>query len=219
MNAAALAAANRRFLNTLRSSMGARERRSMKIHAGSSAAAAARPPSTIGSFQPLRPPRETPSTSPVKPIRNALVPSTSKPRTVSGFASSRSTRAPHAAPASASGTLNQNTQCQEIATSAPPRTGPSTRPIAAIIVLAPIASPNWRLGKASVTSAAALANRKAEPMPCRTRHRISAVASPAKPAPREASANTTKPPTYARLRPNRSLRRPAFRTRTVAAMR
>ena len=74
---------------------------------------------------------------------------------------------PRRAPASASGTLNQNTQCQEIATSAPPSTGPSTRPIAATIVFAPIASPSCSFGKASVTSAAALANRNAEPMPCR----------------------------------------------------
>ena len=75
------------------------------------------------------------------------VPSTSYPRTASGLASSRRIRAPHAAPASASGTLNQNTQCQEIATSAPPSTGPSTSPIAATIVLAPIARPELLLGE------------------------------------------------------------------------
>ena len=77
MNAAAVAAANSRFLNTVRSSIGARERRSISTHAGSSTKAAARPPITTASFQPLRPPRETPSTSPVKPSRKALVPSTS----------------------------------------------------------------------------------------------------------------------------------------------
>ena len=77
MNAAAVAAANSRFLNTVRSSIGARERRSISTHAGSSVTAALRPPITIGSFQPLRPPRETPSTSPVRPTRKADVPSTS----------------------------------------------------------------------------------------------------------------------------------------------
>ena len=91
--------------------------------------------------------------------------------------------------------MNQNTQCQEIATSAPPSTGPSTSPIAATIVLAPIASPSCRLGNASVTSAAALANRNAEAVPCSTRHRISTVTPEENPAPSDASANTTKPAT------------------------
>ena len=52
---------------------------------------------------------------------------------------------PRARRASASGTLNQKTQCQEIATSAPPSTGPSTRPTAATIVLVPIARPSCSL--------------------------------------------------------------------------
>ncbi len=52
-----------------------------------------------------------------------------------------------------------------------------------------------------MTSAAALANRKAEPMPCRMRHRISTVASEEKPAPSEASANTRKPPDVGALAP------------------
>ena len=82
---------------------------------------------------------------------------------------------PQAAPASANGTLNQNTQCHEIATSAPPSTGPITRPTAATIVFVPIARPSCSRGKASVTSAAALANRNAPPMPWRIRHRISSV--------------------------------------------
>ncbi len=195
MKAAALAAANRRLRNRVRSSIGARERRSITTHSGSSTAAAARPAITTGLFQPLMPPFETPSTSPVKPITNVRVPSTSKPRTSSGLASSRRITAPQAAPARASGTLNQNTQCQEIATSAPPSTGPSTSPMAATIVFAPIARPSCSRGKASVTSAAALANRNEELMPCRTRHRISSVPLAAKPAPREAKANSTKPAT------------------------
>ena len=77
MNAAAVAAANRRLLNSFRSSIGARERRSISTHAGSSTAAAARLTITIGSSHPLSPPLETPSTSPVSPITNVLVPSTS----------------------------------------------------------------------------------------------------------------------------------------------
>ena len=73
--------------------------------------------------------------------------------------------------------LNQNTQCQEISTSAPPSTGPMTRPTAATIVFVPIARPSWSRGNASVTSAAALAKIAAPPMPCRIRHRISCVPS------------------------------------------
>ena len=62
------------------------------------------------------------------------------------------------------GTLNQNTQCHEIATSAPPSTGPITRPTAATIVFVPIARPSCSRGNASVTIAAALANRNAPPI-------------------------------------------------------
>ncbi len=94
-----------------------------------------------------------------------------------------------------SGTLNQKTQCQEIDTSAPPSTGPSTSPIAATMVFVPIANPSCSRGNASVTSADELAKRKAAAMPCSTRHRIRTVPSEAKPAPSEASPNRTKPPT------------------------
>ena len=77
MKAAAVAAANRRFLKIFRSSIGARERLSISTQIGSSTAAAIRPTITIGSFQPLSPPRETPSTRPVRPRTKVMVPSTS----------------------------------------------------------------------------------------------------------------------------------------------
>ena len=48
MKAAALAAANRRLRNSVRSSIGAGERRSIAPTAGSSTAAAARPAITTG---------------------------------------------------------------------------------------------------------------------------------------------------------------------------
>ena len=70
-----------------------------------------------------------------------------------------------------------------------------TSPTAAIMVLVPMARPSCSRGKASVTSAAALANRKAAAMPCTMRHRISSVPLPAKPAPSDASAKAMKPPT------------------------
>ena len=111
------------------------------------------------------------------------------------MASSRNTKPAHSEPSSANGTLNQKTQCQEIATSAPPSTGPITRPMAATIVLVPIASPSCSRGKASVTSAAELANRNAPPIPCSTRQTISSVPPPANPAPSEARANSTNPAT------------------------
>src|SRR6476619_8067523 len=103
--------------------------------------------------------------------------------------------AAHSDPTSANGTLNQNTQCHEMATSAPPSTGPITRPTAATIVFVPIARPSCSLGNASVTSAAELANRNAPPIPCSTRQTISSVPPPANPAPNDASANTTNPST------------------------
>ncbi len=111
--------------------------------------------------------------------------------------------------------LNQKTHCQPIETSAPPSTGPITRPTAATIVLVPIATPSCSRGKASVTRAAAFANRNAAPTPCTIRQRISSVPLPEKPAPKEARVKRTKPPTYAFFRPNRSERRPAVSTSTV----
>ena len=56
------------------------------------------------------------------------------------------TRNAHAEPTRPSGTLNQKTQGQAIATSAPPSTGPITSPIAATIVFVPIASPSSSSG-------------------------------------------------------------------------
>ena len=122
------------------------------------------------------PPLETPSTSPVRPTTNVAVPSRSSPRIASrpGELVQHQPR-PRRRRASANGTLNQNTQCHEIATSAPPSTGPSTSPTAATIVFVPIARPSCSRGNASVTSAAALANRNAAPTPWRIRHRISSV--------------------------------------------
>ncbi len=121
-------------------------------------------------------------------------------------------------PSSANGTLNQNTQCQEMSTSAPPSTGPITSPTAATIVLVPIATPSCSRGNASVTIAAALANRKEPPIPCRTRQTINSVPPLEKPAPSDAMANAMKPPIKAFLRPNWSDRRPALSTNTVDAI-
>src|SRR4029077_14849066 len=101
-------------------------------------------------------------------------------------------------------TLNQKTQCHEIATSAPPSTGPTTSPTAATIVFVPIASPSSFFGKASVTSADEFANRNAPPTPCSTRQRISCVPLPENPAPSDAAEKSRKPSTYACLRPKRS---------------
>ena len=56
MKAAAVAAANRRLLKSVRSSIGARERRSISTHAGSSTRGGSEAAITSGSFQPLSPP-------------------------------------------------------------------------------------------------------------------------------------------------------------------
>ena len=218
MKAAPAAAPNSRSRKIARSSIGARERASIKTNAGSSKAATTNDQITSGSFHAVIPPREIPSTSPVRPSTKATVPGRSSPRTASGRASSRNTNPPHNAPSSPNGTLNQNTHGHEIDTSAPPRTGPKTSPTAATIVFVPIATPSCERGNASVTSAAAFANRNAPPTPCRIRHRMSCVASSAKPAPSDAAANTTNPPTYARFRPKRSDSRPAVSTSTVDAI-
>ena len=140
------------------------------------------------------PPFEIPRTSPVSPTRNVIVPSTSNDRSSERPASSCRMRNAHRLPSSPNGTLNQNTQCQDSNTRAPPSTGPITSPTAATIVLVPIASPSCSRGNASVTIAAALAKSSEPPMPWRIRHRISSVPPEAKPAPSEATANSRKPP-------------------------
>ena len=194
MNAASDAAENRRFLKMLRSSMGALTRLSMRTKPGRKMAAAIRLAITAVLSQPEMPPLEMPYTSPVSPIRNVIVPSASKLLSSERPVISCRISAAHALPPRANGTLNQNTQCHEMATSAPPSTGPMTSPTAATIVFVPIARPSCSRGKASVTIAAALANRNDPPTPWAIRHRMSWVPLPAKPAPSEASANTTKPP-------------------------
>ena len=60
MKAAAVAAENMRFWKIVRSSIGARGRRSIRTNSGSSTAAAISAPITSGSSQPEIPPRETP---------------------------------------------------------------------------------------------------------------------------------------------------------------
>ena len=218
MKAAAAAAENRRFWKIDRSSIGALLWRSISTNRGRNTAAAIRLPTTSGSVQPEMPPLEIPSTSPVSPIRNVSVPAKSKLLSSERPLSSRRTSHAQALPASANGTLNQNTQCHEIKTSAPPSTGPITKPTAATIVLVPIAIPSWLRGNASVTIAAAFANRNDPPIPWRIRHTISSVPLPAKPAPSDASANAMKPPIYAFFRPNWSDSRPALSTSTVEAI-
>ena len=116
--------------------------------------------------QPSIPPLEMPSTSPVRPIRNvtrAERVEASCPRRRPVI--SRRIENAQTLPIRPNGTLNQKTQCQEMSTSAPPSTGPITRPTAATIVLVPIATPSCSRGNASVTIAAELANRNAPPIP------------------------------------------------------
>ena len=131
--------------------------------------------------------------------------------------SSRSTSAAHTVPMIPIGTLNQNTHAHPNSTSQPPSTGPITRPTAATIVLVPMASPSCSRGNASVTSAPELANTRAPPTPCTTRHTMRAVPESARPAPSEAIVKRAMPATYSRLRPSWSPRRPAGRSSTVLA--
>ena len=173
--------------------------------------AATRPPIVSGSFQPSRPAARDAEHEPGEPDdeRQHVPGGRSRARGRAWPARAGSSHA-QSEPSSANGTLNQNTQCQEIATSAPPSTGPSTRPTAATIVFVPIARPSCSRGNASVTSAAALANRNAPPMPCSDppQDQLGAVAG-------EAGAERGEPrrPRSRRrrrcLRPNRSDSRPA----------
>ena len=68
-----------------------------------------------------------------------------------------------------------------------------------------------------LSGAPAFANTNAPPIPCRIRHRISAVPDPANPAPSDAIVNTARPAMNSRRRPNWSARRPAGSISTVLA--
>ena len=80
MNAAPLAAANRRFRRSTRSSIGAAPAALDHDEQRQQDRAATSPTITTGSSQPLMPPRETPSTRPVSPATKVAVPSRSRPR-------------------------------------------------------------------------------------------------------------------------------------------
>ena len=122
---------------------------------------------------------------------------------------------PRAEPIRPSGTLNQKTHGQAIATSAPPSTGPIT-------------SPTARAWRSSPSRARALARECVGDESCGVREEEGAtdalqrraresarVPLPAKPAPNEARVKTRKPRTYACFRPKRSESRPAVSTSTV----
>ena len=100
------------------------------------------PPMTSGSDQPVSPPFETAVDESGEPDDVDDRAEDVEPRGASGRTISRSTSAAQMLPARPSGTLNQKTHCQSIITSAPPRTGPITRPTAATIMLVPMASPS-----------------------------------------------------------------------------
>ena len=147
MNAAAVAAANRRFLKIVRSSIGARDAALDHEEQPAAGSAARSEPADHDGVVPagdaaLRDAEHEPGQSDDERHGAGDV----EPRSVSAAGRARAGRGrPRARRAQPSGTLNQNTHCQPIVTSAPPSTGPSTSPIAATIVFVPIARPSSSL--------------------------------------------------------------------------
>ena len=97
-------------------------------------------------------------------------------------------------------------------------------PATAAIEFSPSAMPRWLAGNASVRIAVEFANRKAPPMPCTTRQRIShsAAAGPCMQVTDkaiEATAKTAKPMLYMRTRPYMSPSRPNEMTSTALTTR
>ena len=93
---------------------------------------------------------------------------------------SRSERTLQMVPRIPSGTPTQKIACQLISASTPPMRSPRNDPATAATMLTPSAIPRWLAGKASVSTAEAVAINMAPPMPWTTRHPISQIA----PAPR-----------------------------------
>ena len=137
-----------------------------------------RPPITTGSSQPEMPPLRDAEHEPGEAgDERRACRARSSPRSVSRLRQlAQDAASPRARRRAPSGTLNQKTQCQEIddqraAEHRPDARARPRRPSCSC----PSPAPSCSRGKASVTSAAALANRNAPPMPWTIRHRISSV--------------------------------------------
>ena len=126
----------------------------------------------------------------------------------------------HTVPNTPIGAETRKIRCQFTGARTPPRMRPMNDPAMAAIEFTLRAVPRWLAGNASVTMAAALANKNAPPMPCTTRQMISHIA-PSAPCIQvtvrkiEATLKIAKPRVYIRTRPNMSPSRPNDTTSTA----
>jgi len=126
----------------------------------------------------------------------------------------------HTVPNTPIGAETRKIRCQFTGARTPPRMRPMNDPAIAAIEFTLRAVPRWLIGNASVTMAAALANKNAPPIPCTTRQMISHSA-PSLPCIQvtvrkmDAMLKIAKPRVYIRTRPNMSPSRPNDTTSTA----
>ena len=147
----------------------------------------------------------TPTLSAARPAQSIRVPA-------AGSVDSGAARAVIAAPTAATGRFIQKITRQSISIRMPPASGPIASATAETAAQIPSARGCSSAGKALQTSASESDSIGAAPAPCRTRPRISVVASPAAPETTEPAAKTAMPKKKTRLRPNMSPSRPAVTT-------
>ncbi len=103
------------------------------------------------------------------------------------------------------GTLHQNTQCQDRpCTMAPPATGPKATAEPVIAPQAPMALPRWPGGNAEQARARLSGEISAAEAPCTARAAMSSPGVAAVAHAADAAVNTARPATNIRRRPSRS---------------
>ena len=111
-----------------------------------------------GDVQPRVSPSETTKTSDASPVKARMAPARSNAADVPDGTAAGMTFAPSRTARIPTGTLMKKIQCQErYWVRTPPMVGPSAVPIAAKIMMVPIAFPRWSVGMYAVIMAGAIA--------------------------------------------------------------
>ncbi len=207
-----LAPVNTRLRNSLIGTIGASVRTCRTANPASAATATASAPSVPGLVKPSRGSTMIDQTSAVMPTIDSTMPGRSGRRhgpLDSGISSTAARTA-----TAATGTLSRKTAPhQKCAMSAPPSTGPPTRPTMATAVQAAIAFGRSSSSKTVIRMESVLGMTSAPPTPIRTRPAISWPGLSAMAATSEAAPNRASPMIITFRRPKRSERLPEVSSR------
>ncbi len=214
-----LAALKRRLRNTLTSSIAWSVCRSQAMNAAMIAAPAAKAARIVGLVQPRSGASISAQTTALRPAIDRPVPG----RSSFGDSGSRefgtSTTAPSRQAATTGRLIRKMLLQAKCSIRKPPEIGPTAIPIPETAAQMAIAFGRSFEGKMLVRIESVVGMIPAAPRPMSAREAISHVASVAKAADTDPSPNTTRPAISARLRPKRSPRLPAARSRPAKTSR